>query len=77
MPERTEGNFTIDSGVVKLGGKLSEQDLQCVWQSPQVDAQTWASDLGWTQTARNLLSEQSRWHVGKTHSGPRTDEARG
>ncbi len=32
MPELKEGNFTIDFGVVKLGGKLSEQDRQCAWQ---------------------------------------------
>jgi hypothetical protein len=32
MPELTEGNFTIDFGVVKLGGRLSEQDRQCAWQ---------------------------------------------
>jgi hypothetical protein len=32
MPELTEGNFTINFGVVKLGGKLSEQDRQCAWQ---------------------------------------------
>ena len=32
MPELTEGNFTIDFGVVKLSGKLSEQDRQCAWQ---------------------------------------------
>jgi hypothetical protein len=32
MPEISEGSFTIDFGVVKLGGKLSEQDRQCAWQ---------------------------------------------
>jgi hypothetical protein len=32
MPELTEGSFTIDFGVIKLGGKLSEQDRQCAWQ---------------------------------------------
>lgn len=32
MPEITEGNFSINFGVVKLGGKLSEQDRQCAWQ---------------------------------------------
>ncbi len=28
MPEISEGSFTINFGVVKLGGKLSEQDRQ-------------------------------------------------
>lgn len=32
MPEISEGSFTINFGVVKLGGKLSEQDRQCAWQ---------------------------------------------
>jgi len=32
MPEITEGNFTINFGIVKLGGKLSEQDRQCAWK---------------------------------------------
>lgn len=32
MPEISEGNFSINFGVVKLGGKLSEQDRQCAWQ---------------------------------------------
>lgn len=32
MPELTEGDFTINFGVVKLRGKLSEQDRQCAWQ---------------------------------------------
>ncbi len=32
MPELSEGNFSINFGVVKLGGKLSEQDRQCAWQ---------------------------------------------
>ena len=32
MPELREGDFSINFGVVKLGGKLSEQDRQCAWQ---------------------------------------------
>ena len=32
MSEISEGSFTINFGVVKLGGKLSEQDRQCAWQ---------------------------------------------
>jgi hypothetical protein len=32
MPELMEGNFTLDFGVVKLGGKLSQLDRQCAWQ---------------------------------------------
>jgi len=32
MPEISEGTFSINFGVVKLGGKLSEQDRQCAWQ---------------------------------------------
>ena len=32
MPELKEGDFSINFGVVKLGGKLSEQDRQCAWQ---------------------------------------------
>lgn len=32
MPVITEGNFTIDFRVVKLGWKLTEQDRQCAWQ---------------------------------------------
>jgi len=32
MPEVSEGELTIDFGVVKLSGKLSEQDRQCAWQ---------------------------------------------
>lgn len=32
MPELSEGNFTLNFGVVKLGGKLSEQDRQCAWK---------------------------------------------
>jgi len=32
MSELTEGTFTIDFGIVKLGGKLSEHDRQCAWQ---------------------------------------------
>jgi hypothetical protein len=31
MPELREGDFSINFGVVKLGGKLSEQDRQCAW----------------------------------------------
>lgn len=32
MAELSEGGFAIDFGVVKLTGKLSEQDRQCAWQ---------------------------------------------
>lgn len=32
MAELKEGAFTIDFGVVKLSGKLSEQDRQCAWE---------------------------------------------
>jgi hypothetical protein len=32
MPELTEGKLTFDFGLVKLSGKLSEQDRQCAWQ---------------------------------------------
>ena len=32
MPELAEGNFSLNFGVVKLGGKLSEKDRQCAWQ---------------------------------------------
>lgn len=32
MAELSEGGFTLDFGVVKLTGKLSEQDRQCAWQ---------------------------------------------
>lgn len=32
MPELTEGGLTINFGVVKLSGKLSEKDRQCAWQ---------------------------------------------
>jgi hypothetical protein len=32
MPELSEGNFAIDFGVVKLGGKLTELDRQCAWK---------------------------------------------
>lgn len=32
MPELTEGSFSINFGVVKLGGKLSEKDRQCAWE---------------------------------------------
>lgn len=31
MPVISEGNFSINFGVVKLGGKLSEYDRQCAW----------------------------------------------
>ncbi len=32
MPELTEGQFSINFGVVKLGGKLKEVDRQCAWK---------------------------------------------
>lgn len=32
MPELAEGTLTIDFGIVKLSGKLSELDRQCAWQ---------------------------------------------
>lgn len=32
MPELKEGAFSINFGVVKLEGKLSELDRQCAWQ---------------------------------------------
>jgi hypothetical protein len=32
MPELKEGDFSINFGVVKIGGKLSEIDRQCAWQ---------------------------------------------
>lgn len=32
MPELKEGNFSINFGVVKLSGKLSEVDRQCAWK---------------------------------------------
>lgn len=32
MAELSEGGFAIDFGVVKLSGKLSEQDRQCAWE---------------------------------------------
>lgn len=32
MPVITEGGFTLNFGVVQLGGKLSEQDRQCAWK---------------------------------------------
>lgn len=32
MAELTEGSLTFDFGIVKLTGKLSEQDRQCAWQ---------------------------------------------
>jgi hypothetical protein len=32
MPELSEGNFSLNFGVVKLGGKLSEVDRQCAWK---------------------------------------------
>ena len=32
MPELKEGSFTLNFGVVKLGGKLSEMDRQCAWE---------------------------------------------
>jgi hypothetical protein len=32
MPELIEGDFCINFGVVKLGGKLSENDRQCAWE---------------------------------------------
>jgi hypothetical protein len=32
MAELREGDFSINFGVVKLGGKLSEVDRQCAWK---------------------------------------------
>lgn len=32
MPELREGDFSINFGIVKLGGKLSEKDRQCAWE---------------------------------------------
>ena len=32
MPEISEGSFSINFGVIKLTGKLSEQDRQCAWK---------------------------------------------
>jgi hypothetical protein len=32
MPELSEGGFTLNFGILKLSGKLSEQDRQCAWQ---------------------------------------------
>ena len=32
MPEIKEGDFSINFGVVRLGGKLSESDRQCAWK---------------------------------------------
>lgn len=32
MPEIKEGSFTLDLGVIKLSGKLSEDDRQCAWE---------------------------------------------
>jgi hypothetical protein len=32
MPELSEGSLTLDFGIVKLTGKLSELDRQCAWQ---------------------------------------------
>jgi hypothetical protein len=32
MTELSEGNFSIDFGIIKLGGKLTEQDRQCAWE---------------------------------------------
>jgi hypothetical protein len=32
MPEISEGSLTINFGVVKLKGKLREQDRQCAWK---------------------------------------------
>jgi hypothetical protein len=32
MPEISDGSFTINFGVVKLKGNLSEQDRQCAWK---------------------------------------------
>ena len=32
MTEISEGSFSLNFGLIKLGGKLSEQDRQCAWQ---------------------------------------------
>jgi len=32
MPELTEGSISLNFGVVKLSGKLSEYDRQCAWK---------------------------------------------
>lgn len=32
MPVLEEGNFSLNFGVVKLGGKLSDADRQCAWE---------------------------------------------
>ena len=32
MPELTEGAFSLNFGVIQLGGKLSEIDRQCAWK---------------------------------------------
>jgi hypothetical protein len=32
MPVLTKGSFSLDLGIVKLTGELSEQDRQCAWE---------------------------------------------
>ena len=32
MPTLTKGSFSLNSGIVKLGGDLSDDDRQCAWE---------------------------------------------